>query len=56
MAMVLLSEGPLGRILREHPELRAAAEPRGRAALTARRDSARPWLNAATWVVTAQVR
>jgi hypothetical protein len=36
MATVLLRVGPLGKVLRENPELRPAAEPRLRAALAAR--------------------
>lgn len=49
MLQVLLRVGPLGKILRERPALREAAEPRVRAAL-AGRDA----LKAAVWVVTAQ--
>jgi len=54
MTAVLLKVGPLGRILRENPERRMAAEPRVRAALAARGDRARVALNAATWIVTAR--
>lgn len=54
MAGVLLSVGPLGKILRERPELRADAEPRVRAALAARGDPSRVALTAATWIVTAR--
>ncbi len=54
MTSVLLKVGPLGKILRETPGLRAAAEPKVRAALAARGDSAQVALNAATWVVTAR--
>lgn len=54
MATVLLKVGPLGRILRESPELRGAAEPRLRAALSARGDPSRVALMAATWIVTAR--
>jgi SAM-dependent methyltransferase len=54
MIAVLLRVGPLGRIVRENPELRAAAESRVRAALAARGDQAAVALNAATWVVTAR--
>jgi SAM-dependent methyltransferase len=50
---VLLKVGPLGRILREDPSLRSAAEPRVRAALAARGDPAHVALKAATWIVTA---
>jgi len=52
MLVVLLSVGPLGKIIRENPDMRAAAEPRVRAALAARGNQAA--LNAATWVVTAR--
>ena len=52
MIAVLLSVGPLGKIVRENPDMRAAAEPRVRAALAARGDPVA--LNAATWVVTAR--
>ena len=54
MIAVLLKVGPLGRIIRENPELRPAAEPRLRAALAAREDSGVVALNAATWIVTAR--
>jgi len=54
MATVLMGVGPLGKILRENPELRIAAEPRLRAALAARGDRSRVALKAATWIVTAQ--
>ncbi len=54
MVAVLIKVGPLGRILREHPELRSAAEPRVRAALAAREESARVVLRAAIWIVTAR--
>lgn len=54
MAAVLLKVGPLGKILREHPELRPAAEPRLRAALAALSDRSRVALTAATWIVTAR--
>jgi SAM-dependent methyltransferase len=53
MLRVLLRIGPLGRILREHPALRPAAEPPVRAALAAQADPARVTLHAATWIVTA---
>jgi len=52
MLVVLLSVGPLGKIIRGNPDMRAAAEPRVRAALAARGNQAA--LNAATWVVTAR--
>ncbi len=54
MAAVLLKVGPLGKILREAPDLRAAAEPRLRAALAAGVDHGKVALQAATWVVTAR--
>ena len=54
MATVLLRVGPLGRIIREHPELRRAAEPRVRAALAAVGDPSCVSLRAATWIVTAE--
>jgi hypothetical protein len=54
MATVLLRVGPLGKILRENPTLRAAAEPRVRAALVKQDDGERISLKAATWIVTAR--
>jgi len=54
MIVVLLSVGPLGKIIRENPGIRAAAEPRVRAALAERGSQAAVALNAATWVVTAR--
>lgn len=54
MATVLLRVGPLGKILRENPALRAAAEPRLRAALVKHNDRGRIALRAATWIVRAQ--
>jgi SAM-dependent methyltransferase len=53
-AAVLLSVGPLGKILRENPELLPEAEPRLRAALGARGPRSHVALTAATWIVTAQ--
>jgi SAM-dependent methyltransferase len=53
MAEVLLKVGPLGKIVRENPELRLEAEPRLRAALAGRGDSSKVMLQAATWIVTA---
>lgn len=57
MLRVLSNIGPLGRILRETPELRATAEPRLRAALAARLadrgDPASVHLRASVWIVTA---
>lgn len=54
MMTVLMAVGPLGRIMRENPALRAAAEPRVRAALAGLGDPAHVTLNAATWIVSAQ--
>lgn len=54
MAAVLLRVGPLGRILREAPELRTEAEPRVRAALALQGCAAHVALQAATWVVSAR--
>ena len=54
MLAVLMRVGPLGRILRENPRLRAAAEPRVRAALAVVGDPSRVALNAATWIVSAR--
>jgi SAM-dependent methyltransferase len=54
MIVVLLSVGPLGKIIRENPNMRAAAESRVRAALAERGNHAAVALNAATWVVAAR--
>jgi len=54
MAAVLLRVGALGKILRDTPALRAAAEPRLRDALAARASDGPVALNAATWIVTAR--
>lgn len=54
MIVVLLTVGPLGKIIRENPEMRAAAGSRVRAALAARGNQAAVELNAATWVVAAR--
>ena len=54
MIVVLLSVGPLGKIIRENPDMRAAAESRVRAVLAERGNQAAVALNAATWVVTAR--
>ncbi len=54
MMAVLLRVGPLGKIVRENPNMRAAAESRVRAALAQRGDPAAVALNAATWVVTVR--
>jgi SAM-dependent methyltransferase len=50
---VLLKVGPLGKIVREHPELREAVEPRLRATLAPKVFQGHVLLNAAIWVVTA---
>ena len=55
MTGVLLKVGPLGKMVRENPALRAAAEPRLRAALAALGDPSRVQLSAAVWIVTARV-
>lgn len=55
MITVLLKVGPLGKILREAPHLRAAAEPRVRAALASGDPGAPVALNAATWIVAARL-
>jgi hypothetical protein len=55
MTTVLLKVGPLGRIVREDPELRLSAETRVRAALATKGDTTRVALQAATWVVSARV-
>jgi SAM-dependent methyltransferase len=54
MATVLLRVGPLGRILRENPDLRLSAEPRLRAALADHEEHGSVALWAATWIVTAR--
>ncbi len=54
MTTVLLKVGPLGRIVRENPDLKALAEPRVRTALAASGDPSRVVLQAATWVVKAR--
>lgn len=54
MLTVVLKVGPLGRILREDPDLRAPAEPRVRAALEAKEVHGHVALRAATWVVSAR--
>lgn len=53
MVKVLTKVGALGKILRETPALMATAEPRVRAALTAREGSGEVSLGAATWIATA---
>ena len=54
MVTVLLKVGPLGKILRENPELRAEAEPRLREALKLECAHSYVALTAATWIVTAR--
>jgi SAM-dependent methyltransferase len=54
MTSVLLKVGPLGRIVRENPELRATAESRLREALAALGDPSNVQLLASIWIVTAQ--
>jgi SAM-dependent methyltransferase len=54
MLAVCSRVGALGRILRENPELRAAALPAVRSALAAHDGTDGVRLNAATWVVTAR--
>lgn len=54
MATVLLRVGPLGRILRENPDLKIDAEPKLRAALADHELNGTVALQAATWIVTAR--
>jgi SAM-dependent methyltransferase len=54
MLSVLLAVGPLGKIIRENPELRATAELRVREALTALGDPSHVELEASVWIVTAK--
>jgi SAM-dependent methyltransferase len=54
MLLVLLKVGPLGRILRENPDLHAKAAPRLRDALSSRGDPSSVTLRAAVWIVTAR--
>jgi SAM-dependent methyltransferase len=54
MTTVLMKVGPLGKIIRENPALRAAAEPRVRAALATLGDPTCVTLNAATWIVSGR--
>src|SRR5207302_7056707 len=55
MTWVLLKVGPLGKIVRENPALRATAEPLLREALAALGDPSRVQLLASVWIVTARV-
>ncbi|WP_179213895.1 class I SAM-dependent methyltransferase [Rhizobium sullae] len=54
MTWVLLKVGPLGKLIRENPVLRATAEPRLRKALAALGDPSRVQLSASIWIVTAR--
>jgi len=54
MTSVLLKVGPLGKIVRENPTLRATAEPLLREALAALGDPSRVELLASVWIVTAR--
>lgn len=54
MTWVLLKVGPLGKIVRENPALRATAEPLLREALAALGDPSRVQLLASVWIVTAR--
>lgn len=54
MTRVLLMVGPLGRIVREAPELKAVAEPRLRRALAGLGDPADVRLTASVWIVGAR--
>jgi ubiquinone/menaquinone biosynthesis C-methylase UbiE len=55
MTWVLLKVGPLGKIVRENPPLRATAEPLLREALAALGDPSSVQLLASVWIVTARV-
>jgi ubiquinone/menaquinone biosynthesis C-methylase UbiE len=54
MTEVLLKVGPLGKIVRENPTLRATVEPRLRDALAARGDPTNVELLASVWIVKAK--
>jgi SAM-dependent methyltransferase len=54
MTRVLLQVGPLGKIVRENPAMRAAAEPLLREALAALGEPSRVQLTASVWIVTAR--
>jgi len=54
MTEVLLKVGPLGKIVRDNPVLRATAEPRLREALAALGDPSKVELSASVWIVTAR--
>lgn len=53
MTSVLLKVGPLGKIVREKPDLRATVEPLLRKALAGLGDPSKVYLTAAIWIVTA---
>ncbi|WP_374593771.1 class I SAM-dependent methyltransferase [Sphingosinicella sp.] len=53
MLKVITRVGALGKVLREMPELMPEAEPRVRAALSAREKDGKVSLGAATWIVSA---
>ncbi|HTW53919.1 MAG TPA: class I SAM-dependent methyltransferase [Stellaceae bacterium] len=54
MTSVLLKVGPLGKIVRENPALRATVEPRLREALAKVGDPSRVELSASVWIVAAR--
>lgn len=54
MSSVLMKVGPLGKILRENPALRATVEPSLRKALAALGDPSRVELMASVWIVSAR--
>lgn len=54
MTKVVLRVGPLGKIVREDPDLRTDVELRVRAALSGKGNHSRVALKAATWIVTAR--
>ncbi|WP_229202631.1 class I SAM-dependent methyltransferase [Rhizobium rhizogenes] len=54
MSWVLLKVGPLGKIVRENPALRATAEPLLRKTLAALGDASKVELLASVWIVTAR--
>ena len=54
MTEVLLKVGPLGKIVRENPALRATAEPRLRQELARLGDPSKVELLASVWIVTAR--
>ena len=54
MTSVLLKVGPLGKLIRENPALRARAEPRLREALSALGNSSMVQLRASVWIVSAR--